>query len=360
MKKTFLALLAIVSLAACTKMEVEYTPTDEIGFNIVSGKMTKSAVSGTTYPKELNMYVFAATTDNTTGSANYINKGEFTNKGDYNTYIEGANDATNPQVWGGTPEKYYWPNVKQLYFAGISKSGNVANLDATGANPAILMDFSGNGTLTINGYEPGTGSTADGENDLMWFSKTAAYGKGTDYVHVDMYHTCSWITVKVYGDNITKSWKLHNITINNIATKGNVTLSTNASSGTTNTPGAVWTLKNNGQYIYTDYINKPIVVFNSTDGEQLTDAARKFENIEDNTIIIPQATTNMNITYSYVSPAGATITETVPVSLSLGNTSDPWLAGYHYTYTVKITASEILIQPDAKTWNDSAIGDIII
>ena len=350
MKKTFLALLAIVSLAACTKMEVEYTPTDEIGFNVVSGKMTKSAVAGTTYPEGLNMYVFAATTDNTDGTANYINKGEFTKKGAYNTINTSSTDTK--LVWGGTPEAYYWPNVKQLYFAGISKSGNVESLSATGNNPAISMDFSGNGTLTINGYEPRTGTTAAGDNDLMWFSKTSAYGKGTDYVHVDMYHTCSWITVKVYGDNITKSWKLHNITINNIATKGNVTLSTNASSGTTNTPGAVWTLQNNGQYIYTDYINKPIVVFNSTDGQQLTDDARKFENIEDNTIIIPQNTTNMNITYSYVSPAGATITETVPVSLSLGNTSDPWLAGYHYTYTVKITASEILIQPDAKTWND--------
>lgn len=354
MKKTFLTLLAIVSLVACTKMEVEYTSTDEIGFNIVSGKMTKSAVVGTTYHEGLNMYVFATTTDNTTGSANYINKGEF-------KYNKTSDDKKLWAGWNGSAHApYYWPNVKKLYFAGISKSGNIASLSTEGSPAAISMDFSGNGTLTINGYEPGAGSTADGDNDLMWFSKTAEYGKGTDYVHVDMYHTCSWITIKVYGDNITKSWKLHNITINNIATKGNVTLSTNASSGTTNTPGAVWTLKNNGQYIYTDYINKPIVVFNSTEGEQLTDDARKFENIEDNTIIIPQTTTNMNITYSYVSPAGATITETVPVSLSLGNTSDPWLAGYHYTYTVKITASEILIQPDAKTWNDSAIGDIII
>lgn len=368
MKKTFLALLAIVSLAACTKMEVEYTPTEEIGFNVVSGKMTKSAVASTTYPEDLNMYVFATTTDNTTGSANYINKGEFTKKGAYNTINTSSTDTK--LVWGGTPEAYYWPNVKQLYFAGISKSGNVESLSATGNSPAISMDFSGNGTLTINGYEPGTGTTAEGDNDLMWFSKTEAYGKGTNYVHVDMYHTCSWITVKVLGDDVTGTyttgtgdsaishtgWKIDNITINGITTKGDVTLSTNSSttSGTiTHTPGATWTLSTQ-----TADIKKPIVVYDSESGTTFSKTATALENIANNTIVLPQASTNMDITYSYTSPAGATITETANVSLALDKSANAtaddnkWKPGYHYTYTVTITASEILIQPDAKTWND--------
>lgn len=376
MKKTFLALLAIISLAACTKMEVEYTSTDEIGFNIVSGKMTKSAVVGTTYDEGLNMYVFAATCtettngttttytlDDNTGKANYINKGEFSNRGNYNTYVPGAQDATNPKVWGGTPEAYYWPNVKKLFFAGISKSGNVSNLSANGENPAISMNFNGNGTLNINGYEPGTGTDTAGDNDLMWFSKTAAYGKGTKYVHVDMYHTCSWITVKVFGDNVTAksgtTWKVHNITINGITTKGNVTLTENTAD-TPNAPGAAWTLST-----ATSDINKSIIVFNG-EATQLTTTATALENIANNTIVLPQASTNMDITYSYTSPAGATITETANVSLALDKSANAtadankWKPGYHYTYTVQITASEILIQPDAKTWNDSAIGDIII
>ena len=366
MKKTFLALLAIVSLAACTKIEVEYTSTDEIGFNIVSGKMTKSAVVGTTYHEGLNMYVFATTTDNTTGSANYINKGEFK----YNKTSDGK------KLWAGwngsAHAPYYWPNVKKLYFAGISKSGNVASLSTEGSPAAISMDFSGNGTLTINGYEPGTGTTAPGDNDLMWFSKTAAYGKGTDYVHVDMYHTCSWITVKVFGDNVTAksgtTWKVHNITINGITTKGNVTLTENTAgtpktentAGTPNAPGAAWTLST-----ATSDINKSITVFNGT-ATQLTTTATALEDIANNTIVLPQASTNMDITYSYTSPAGATITETANVSLALDKSANAtadankWKPGYHYTYTVQITALEILIQPDAKTWNDSAIGDIII
>ena len=356
MKKTFLALLAIVSLAACTKMEVEYTPTEEIGFNVVSGKMTKSAVTDETYPEDLNMYVFATTTDNNTGSANYINKGEFTKKGAFSS-------SDTKLVWGGTPEAYYWPNVKKLYFAGISKSGNVKDLSATGDEPAISMDFREKGTLTINGYEPGTGTATEGDNDLMWFSKTVAYGKGTNYVHVDMYHTCSWITVKVFGDNVTAkdgtTWKVHNITINGITTKGNVTLTENTTD-TTNEPGASWTLSTQS-----DDINKTIVVYN-TAGTVLPNTATALEAVPNNTIVLPQASTNMDITYSYTSPAGATITETANVSLALDKTAgataetNKWKPGYHYTYTVQITASEILIQPDAKTWNDSAIGDIII
>lgn len=373
MKKTFLALLAIVSLAACTKMEVEYTPTDEIGFNVVSGKMTKSAVAGTTYPEGLNMYVFAATCtetidgtnttytlDDNTGKANYINKGEFK----YNKTSDGKKLWAG---WNGTAhDPYYWPNVKKLYFAGISKSGNIASLSTEGSPAAISMNFSGNGTLTINGYEPGAGTATEGDNDLMWFSKTSAYGKGTNYVHVDMYHTCSWITVKVFGDNVTAkdgtTWKVHNITINGITTKGNVTLTENIA-GTPNVPGAAWTLST-----ATSDINKSIIVFDrtATQATQLTTTATALENIANNTIVLPQASTNMDITYSYTSPAGATITETANVSLALDKTSgataetNKWKPGYHYTYTVQITASEILIQPDAKTWNDSNIGGIQI
>ena len=304
----------------------------------------------------------------------YINKGEFTKKGAYNTINTQSTDTK--LVWGGTPEAYYWPNVKHLYFAGISKSGNVESLSATGNSPAISMDFSGNGTLTINGYEPGTG-TAEGDNDLMWFSKTSAYGKGTDYVHVDMYHTCSWITVKVLGDNVTATyttgegesvkehigWKIHNITIKGITTKGNVTLTNNSSTTTgtiIHTPGATWTLSTAASDI-----NKSIIVFNET-ATTFTTTATALENTANNTIVLPQASTNMDITYSYTSPAGTTITETANVSLALDKTAgataetNKWKPGYHYTYTVQITASEILIQPEAKTWNDSNIGGIQI
>ena len=345
MKKILFSILAMAAIAACTKSEIEYNQSQEIGFNIVSGKMTKASVTNTTYPTSLNMYVFAATTtDNTDGSANYINKGEF-------QYLKVSND--NKNLWAGWMNNahypYYWPNVKHLFFAGVSKSGNVAS--ATTA-----MNFNTN-TLSISDYEAGVGTTALGDNDLMWFGKTTEYGRDEktgllpEYVHVDMYHACSWITVKLYGDDVTakdgSAWSIKNITINGLTTKGDVNL---------NATTANWTLSTSA-----DDINKQFEVFNGTKILTQTATETGYETISNNTIVLPQASTNMDITYSYTSPAGVTITETANVSLALDNSAEAtdddnkWKAGYHYIYTVKVTATEILIQPDAIIWTDQEV-----
>ena len=329
-------MMAVAALAACTKSEAQYEPTREIGFAPFSETSTKAAIDDVNYPTGLNMYVFAATTDNTDGTANFINKGEFT--------FKQAADGKN--LWGGTPSPYYWPNVKKLYFAGVSKSGNVAS--ATTA-----MDFNTN-KLSITGYEPGAGSADKGSNDLMWFSKTAEYGKGTPYVHVDMSHACSWITVKVCGDAVTagsEPWTITNITINDLTTKGDVVLGATTTEAN-GSPNAAWTLSN----VDTDK-NKTFEVFNGS--TPLTTTATALETIANNTIVIPQGTTNMDITYKYKSPAGKEITEIANVSLAYSN-SEPWKAGYNYTYTVKITASEILVQPDAKTWTETTVPEVAI
>lgn len=343
MKKIIISMMAVAALASCTKSEVQYEPAGEIGFAPFTEGATKAAIDDVNYPTGLNMYVFAATTDNTEGTANFINKGEFT--------FKQAADGKN--LWGGTPSSYYWPNVKKLYFAGVSKSGNVAS--ATTA-----MNFNTN-KLSITGYEPGAGSANKGSNDLMWFSKTAEYGKGTPYVHVDMSHACSWITVKVYGDAVTAGttpWKVTNITINGLTTKGDVVLGATTTDDN-GSPNAAWTLSN----VDTDK-NKTFVVFNGSTSLKTT--ATALETTANNTIVIPQTATNMDITYQYTSPAGATISETANVSLALDKSATPptgandWEAGYHYTYTVKITASEILIQPDAKTWTETTAPEVAI
>ena len=72
MKKIFFSIVALAALAACTKSEVAYEPTDEIGFSVVAGNMTKAVVDGETYPEDLAMYVFAETTDNEEAEANPI------------------------------------------------------------------------------------------------------------------------------------------------------------------------------------------------------------------------------------------------------------------------------------------------
>ena len=180
MKKIFLSVLAVAALASCTKMDTAYEAPQEIGFTAVAGNITKAPVDGTIYPDDLNMFIFAQTTDITTGASNYIDNGLFAYK---------KSDGSI-KLWGGSPNPYYWPNVHKLNFAGYSYSGNVKD------GASVSYSFAEASGLSITGYTPsGT------NNDLMWFGNTkyttdgaSGYGKETPYVPVEMYHTCSWIT----------------------------------------------------------------------------------------------------------------------------------------------------------------------
>lgn len=353
MKKIMCLILATAALAACTKSETLYEPAAEIGFNVVGGNITKAVVDGTTYPITLNMCVFAETTDNTAGAPNYINNGEF-------TYVKAVN-GTN--VWGGGKSSaernpYYWPNVKTLHFAGYSKSGN-----------AVGTYSCTDGTLTINNYTPGT-DTGAGVNDLMWFPTTehlqaAGYGKTTEFVPVNMYHTCSWITFLVKGDDVTgatnSKYKVTGLTINNIDQTANVVCSatsTTADGATTVTPSFVWT-ENTTQ---TENYN---VTFKTTAGVTLSQTETNVETDDatttsGNIVVIPQTPGKLTLTYSYESSTGAVITETVTdLDLALAkdanDATDPkqWEPGKHYIYTITIKANEILVAPTPVDWTDS-------
>ena len=337
MKKIFISLLAVAAMAACAKTEVAYEEPAEIGFKAVAGNMTKTAVDGEAYPTSLNMYVFAQTTDNPATTANYIANGEFEHK----TTVD------ETKVWGGvTP--YYWPNTKNLHFAGYSKSGNV-----TSATVAYNCQTD---VLTIDGYTPGTGT----DNDLMFFPSTksttsAGYDKTTDFVEVDMLHTCSWISFFVKGDDVTgaatSTYKLTGLTITGIDATADLkcTGSTIAWSNNTATDATSAVLTSEVTLAGTGLENAEAVVAETT---------------PTSTILIPQTPGKLNLTYTYKSTTNADIVETV-TGLDLGldtrvedadNTDTvyktPWEAGKHYIYTITIKANEILIAPTPANWTD--------
>ena len=331
MKKIIISMMAIAALAACTKSEIAYEQTDEIGFQVVSGKMTKAAIEGTKYPN-LNMYVFAMTATETKdangvvsttpySTANFLRNAEFKQK----------SESNGKKLWGGAEEAYYWPNVEKLCFAGISKSGNVNA--ATGG----VVPLYSNGVITVDGYVQ---DPANANNDLMWFPTTpTAYGKGTDYVHVDMLHACSWLTIKLEGDTYTAAnYKVTDINITGLATQGKAELGTSAA----------WTLQNS---------NQTFDVLTSSTGVSLPTAgnatAEGFENTANNTIVIPnQVPGTLSITYKFKTQANVELSETVTGSLKFDG-ENKWQPGVHYTYTVKITANEIYIQPDLSEWTPS-------
>ena len=340
MKKIFFSLVALAALAACTKSEIQYEQNaDAIGFQLVSGKMTKAAVVTNTYPENLNMYVFAMTENsgaaNTT--ADYLDNAEFAKV----QTTEGVN------LWGGwdsssgVESPYYWPNVKNLYFAGISKSGNINK----GATPTYS-----NGVISVNGYVSSPGTETLGDNDLMWFPTTGiSYGKlkgNNAKVPVEMLHACSWITVKMGGDS---QYTITDIHIEGLTTKANVTLSGKS---------AVWTPftaadPENPTAEETPYLNQNYSIFTGFRPLAATATAEGFEDIENNTIVIPnQIPGTLSITYTFESQAEENIEETVTGSLKFDG-NNPWAPGVHYVYTVTITASKILIAPTASTWTNS-------
>lgn len=361
MKKIFISLLAVAALASCTKSEVAYDDPSEIGFAPVTKMSTKAVADGTDYPDELNMFVFAnagaAGSATTTYTEVYFQNARFANK---------ANG-----VFAGSPDPYYWPNVKKLIFSGVSASGNV-NAATNGSVPTYALT-NGAWNITLANYAPGTGSSTTGSNDLMWFPTTAAYGKadvmGTNNdgdIDVQMKHACSWITIKVKGDSVTgradddatnnvdetTTWKVKSLTINNLSLTGTATLGETASWSNLATTKGVFN------------------VFASDEGTVLTTTAVELANVANNTVVIPQAPTTLTIVYEFVSQkaggangADIVIEETKTVDLTLADTvtgengakGGNWLPGKHYIYTVTIGTQEILIEPTAADWDDVTV-----
>ena len=351
MKKIFFSIVAIAALAACSKSEVAYEQAPEIGFSVVAGNMTKTAIDGEVYPTSLNMYIYAETD----ADELYIENGQFKYKGAYKTVTGDTEHTNDPAVWAGWKDgdyyPYYWPNTKKLHFAGYSKSGNVESA-------AVAYDFD-NDQLTIEGYEPGNST----DNDLMFFAKTADYGKDDKYVPVDMYHACSWITFLVKGDGVTgvsgSTYAVESLTITNIYETGDLTCT-----GTT----VEWDFVTNN---YPKTANSAVLV-DEEEGDpdtkisiagtyvnESTTNPVKAENPEDNTVLLPQLPGMLELVYSYTSPAGMKITETRSGATALDLTLDGtgtketnWEPGKHYIYTITIKANEILIAPTPVDWTD--------
>lgn len=359
MKKIFFSVLAIAAIAACSKSEVQYEQPSEIGFVPVTKMNTKVAVADNKYPEGLELYIFANAGDpsaNVSAYTPYFRNGQFKHKAG--------------GVFSGQPTPYYWPNVKKLIFSGYSNSGNVST-----TNPRYEY-FTGDNSTTppkpaewqikLDAYAPGVGTASEGSNDLMWFPTTRPYAKsddrgkgeefpsrvGTDVdedINVLMKHACAWVTIKMKGDNVTggtNPWKITNLSILDLAESGNVALGAEA----------IWTLG----------ADTPVYPFYTT-GVELSTDEKDFTRMDINDlIVIPQANKTLRVSYSFVSQA-AVGTEGAPgyvpaivideiIDILLPATDNEWVAGKHYTYTITLTAEEILVEPTVNEWQNEPQG----
>lgn len=389
MKRIILAIAAITAIAACTKSEVTYEAPGEIGFNVVAGNITKAPATGTAMP-DLNMYVNAYVhadanpeEDGTQfpDAPDYINNGEFTKK---------TNQVKSTNVWGGVVTPYYWPNEQKLHFSGYSKSGNFLSVETGQHTPSASYQPSAD-KLTITNYTPGE-STGLGANDLMWFpstihSKPLGYGKEEgkfpDYVEVKMYHTCSWLTFMVQGDETTggtnSTYKITSLKINGIDLTANVTCTgANASSLSAETLKnyVVWTTDEKPTGEYEVAVPEGGIELKSTcvklnDASTPTWSPKNVEknntkNNEGNVVVIPQVPGKIDIEWTYKSSTNADITDSA-TGLDLKLSKDDgisnvqsWEPGKHYIYTITLKANEILIAPTPVTWTDQTGGSVTV
>lgn len=311
-----------MAVLACSKTEVNYNDSSEIRLAPVSSMNTKAAVNGTDYPGALNFYLFANAGYDTDADGAADQDETYTDLFlDYAKFTDAADGTADNKVFAGDPT-CYWPNVKSLIFAGVSASGNVADLTAENVNMSFADD-----QLKITGYvQPDTGN-----NDLMWFSKTAPYDKDANAIEVSMKHACAWLEFTFKGDAVTaadgSAWKILDVKVVNVAKKGNATCGESS---------ATWdSLSEKSDY----------VVYSNASGTSLTTAGVTPKDNGKDAVVIPQKQTGIYFKYSFTSQAGQTIEEEKTIELT-----EDWLSGTHYTYTITIGATEIKIAPSATSW----------
>ena len=355
MKKIFFSIVALAALAACSKSEVQYENPQEIGFAVVANTITKAPVL-TGFPEELSLYVNAFTTT-------YEPEVGETPAPDYFGNVVFARNSTSGK-WAGNPAQY-WPNETMLQFSGYSISGNIGE----GVDKVKGSYDPDNDQLTITGYNPGD-DTDEGANDLMWFPATIAYDKtsGASGVEADMYHTCSWITFLVQGNELTSDsngqYTVTSLKINDVNMIGKVICSGGTATDENDNPVTIsnrnlkYFVKWSDLYSQTDYVVTIPTAGIPLVGTYVAENQYEAKNIETglknttdgNIVVIPQAPTTIDLEWTYMSPAGKIVTDTATgKSLTLG-TGINWEPGKHYVYTITIGANEILVSPDSAEW----------
>ena len=359
MKKIFITLAAIATLAACSKSEVAYEQENTpIAISPVAANRTKAMVTGTEFPAEnFTVWAYYKQLPAATTIADWQAATTFAQQ----TYIDqkafAPRTGENAGLWGGADATYFWPKAGSLMFVGYYPT--------TMKNVKYSFTASEN-KMTVEGYTPGdyqttgfvnTESGANHVEDFMYFNMTEASCdattqgpdnsvKGGNHIDVVFKHALSWLSVVLKKDSATPAGatitvkKVYFTEVNTTAT-GTVNNSPDKSKGESNVISWATTDDETNVYVL---------------GSETTDNTTALT--EDYTckqpVVIPQTMDgNIVVTYEIKSTDGSAFTETVTLPLS-GLTTDvnSWDPAKKYTYTVTIGTSEILIDPIVDDWDD--------
>ena len=335
MKKIFFAIAAVAALAACSK--TEYEAYEKIGFAPVTENMTKSMMTGTTFQtsEEFNLWAYYKPVPAGSVGA-WMGSTE-----DVQTYIDDKTFAYNSDqsLWGGKENPYFWPKNGSLVFVGYYPS----TLN-TSKKTSVSHDLASQ-TMTFTDIAQSRVAASGYSEDIMYFNMTPSHSTGS--LSAEFKHALSWVSVLLKKDAATSDRAT--ITVNKVEfTKvyptgdAKVVAQQTINWTADGTPATVEILE-----------GTPVVL--SKDNETVQAYQPLF---------IPQ---DMNgdlvVEYEIKSEDDSKFTEVVTLPLSgmqsAGSALTKWLPAKHYTYTITIGTSEILVNPSVATWEDVPVSPII-
>ena len=370
MKKTvFIAALAVVAMASCTKNELKVPSngTDAvISFQPVVANATKATYLTTANMKDecASFGVFAWYADPTLAAASsvttYMDNVEVTYSGSIDETESAGEGAWAPS------SPYYWPKNGTLSFDAYAPAD--AHADTPGVGTGKVTSTAANG-LQIENY---TVAALANQYDLLYSTRTkdkitSTGGTNITYDGVDIafHHALAAIEVTAKTDNdYSDAIKLTKITIQNAYNKG--TFKQNMTNATTEGTAA-WTADDGSVVSY--------VLFNNASGVALNKTAltSTTPNPISKAILLPQNFSHtggnkVSIRVDYTIKHGtAELAQyyIVDLSTTYGHEgSDPsaqlsaWEMGKRYTYNFIFSLDKVYFAPKVDDWTNVTVDDI--
>lgn len=328
MKKLFISLLAVASVIACTKSNVEFEETTEIGLKPVAHNVTKSMMTENSFVKtdSFNVWAFYKQVNPGTSIADW----QAATGVEQTTYIDEKTfeNVEGTTTWHGV-HSYYWPKVGSLLFAAYYPASISNSVDYT------LSDTENK--MSITDYQQSRVAATGYAEDFMYANMTAS-SYSSNNVPLVFKHGLSWITVNLAKSADTPSDATITVTsvkFTDVYPQGDAVVN--------GTADIVWTPE--GPKAAVDVVEK---------AAELSTTASK---LAYEPLFIPQAQTTMEISYNIKSSDGSNFSEVKTVTLNTlkddaSAVHNNWVAGKHYIYTITIGTTEILVAPTVTDWAD--------
>lgn len=337
MKKLFVTFLAVASVIACTKSNVEFEETTEIGLKPVAHNVTKSMMTGTEFQTSESFNVWAFYKQLPAGTT--IEKWQAATDVKQTTYIDEKTfeNVKDTKTWHGVTS-YYWPKVGSLLFTAYyptSAEGKVSYEFSDEVAVENGENIPAKNQMVITDYPQSRVASTGYSEDLMYANMTPS-SYSANNVALTFKHALSWISV---------------VLVKSSATPDNATITVSSVEFTNVKPQGDAVVNGANEIEWTAEGTAANV--NVVESAQ-TLAKGNTAQLAYEPLFIPQAMNDMVITYNIKSGDGSNFTEVKTITLNTLKSGEKtytnWEPGKHYIYTITIGTTEILIEPSVTDW----------